>query len=134
MSAEENKAVIRSFIEQALNNNELVAPDFVELDPMPGQAQGVEGLKHVLEMLFTAFPDLHWSIEEQVAEGDKVVSRYIWRGTHQGDFLDIPATGKRVEVPVIVIDRVVNGKLTDSRMIMDQLTMMQQLGVTPASG
>lgn len=109
--------------------DEIVAEDFVELDPLPGQRQGREGLKEVIGMMRTAFPDLHWAVEETVVSGDKVVSRFTWTGTHRGTFLGIPATGKSVSVKGVVIDRVLDGKMTDSRILMDTFGLMQQLGV-----
>ena len=111
--------------------DEIVAEDFVELDPLPGQAQGREGLKQTLAMLFAAFPDLHWTTEEEAAEGDKHWSRFTWRGTHRGDFMAIPATGNQVVVNGVVIDRIVEGKMVDSRILMNDLSLMQQLGVIP---
>jgi steroid delta-isomerase-like uncharacterized protein len=114
-------------LEQA---DELVAVDFVELDPLPGQRQGREGLKEVIGMMRAAFPDIHWAADETVASGDKVVTRFTWTGTHQATFLGVPA-GRSVNVKGIVIDRLVGGKMTDSRILMDNLTMMQQLGVVP---
>ncbi|MBV9468988.1 MAG: ester cyclase [Abitibacteriaceae bacterium] len=140
MSAQENKAHILRFTEQVLNNHnlaacdDLVAPDFVELDPFPGQEQGREGLKGVLAQMRSAFPDIHWSIEEQIAEADKVVTRFVWRGTHQGEFFGVPATGQQVAVPGVVIDRIVEGKMQDSRILMDTLSLMQQLGAVPPPG
>ena len=133
-----NKAVIRRFIDAVLNEkqlrvaDEIVAENFVELDPLPGQRQGREGLKEVLAMMSAAFPDIHWVVEEMVAEGEKVVTRFTWTGTHRGTFLGIPATGKGVAVKGVVIDRVVGGKMTDSRILMDTMGMMQQLGVVPS--
>ena len=112
--------------------DEIVAEDFVELDPLPGQEQGREGLKQILSMFFAAFPDLRWTVEEQIAEGDKVVSRFTWRGTHKGEFLGISPTGGQVTVKGVVIDRVVEGQFVESRILMDNLGMMQQLGVIPA--
>ena len=134
-----NKAVIRRFIDEVLNQkrlevaDEIVAVDFVELDPLPGQRQGREGLKEVLGMLSGAFPDIHWVVEEMVGEGDKVVTRFTWTGTHRGTFLGVPATGKSVAVKGVVIDRVVSGKMTDSRILMDTMGMMVQLGVVPGA-
>ena len=133
-----NKSVIRAFTEDVLNQgrwermNELVKEDFIELDPLPGQQQGREGLKDVLVGMRTAFPDMHWTIAEQVAEDDKVVTRFTWTGTHRDTFLGIPATGKPVEVKGVVIDRLEAGKMADSRILMDTFGMMQQLGVIPA--
>jgi steroid delta-isomerase-like uncharacterized protein len=134
-----NAAVIRRFIDEILNQgrfevaNEIVAEDFVELDPLPGQQQGRQGLVDVLKMLRTAFPDIHWNVEETIVEGEKVVSRFTWTGTQQGEFLGIPATSRCVSVKGVVIDRVVNGKMTDSRILMDTMGMMQQLGVIPSA-
>ena len=82
----------------------------------------------------TGFPDIHWVVEETIASGDKVVSRFKWSGTHRGDFLGIPATGRRVTVPGVVIDRLNAGKMADSRILMDTMGMMQQLGVVPGPG
>jgi steroid delta-isomerase-like uncharacterized protein len=135
--SEENKALINRFVEEVLNGknlavvDEIAAEDFAELDPFPGQQQGREGLKQVLAMFFAAFPDFRWTTEEQIAEGDKVVSRFIWSGTHQGDFMGIPSTGRQVTVKGVMIDRIVDGTWTESRILMDNLGMMQQLGVIP---
>jgi predicted ester cyclase len=82
-------------------------------------------------MLFAAFPDQKWTIEELIAEGDKVVNRFTWRGTHRGDFLGIAPTGSHVEVKGVVIDRFADGKIADTRIQMDNLGLMQQLGVVP---
>ena len=137
MALAENKAVISKFVEEVLNQgrleraDELVALDFVELDPLPGQQPGREGLKQVIAAFRTAFPDIHWVIEEMVAEGDKVFSRFTWNGTHRGEFFGVPATGKQITVKGAVIDRVLNGQMVDSRILMDGLGMMTQLGVVP---
>jgi steroid delta-isomerase-like uncharacterized protein len=101
------------------------------LDPLPGQQQGREGLKDVIGGMRAAFPDIHWVIDEMVAEGDKVVSRFTWTGTHRARFLGIPSTGRKVTVKGVVIDRLADGKMADSRILMDTLGMMQQLGVIP---
>ena len=136
--SDRNKAVIQTFIEEVLNQqrldraDQLVKENFVELDPFPGQQQGREGLKAVLGMLIAAFPDMHWVVKEMVAEGDKVVTRFAWTGTHRGTFLGIPATGRAVEVKGVVIDRLENGLMADSRILMDTMGLMQQLGVVPA--
>jgi steroid delta-isomerase-like uncharacterized protein len=138
MAAAENKAVLASFVEEVINEgkleraDDLVAIDFVELDPLPGQQQGREGLKQVINAFRTAFPDTHWVIEEMVAEGDKVFSRFTWHGTHRGEFLGVPATGRQISVKGMVVDRVVAGKMVESQILMDSLSMMRQLGVIPA--
>jgi steroid delta-isomerase-like uncharacterized protein len=140
MTLEENKACGRRFAEEIINKGnmgvdpELVAEDFVELDPFPGQQPGREGLIDIIAMIRTAFPDLQWTIEELVAEGDKVASYNVWRGTHQGVFLGIPPTGKRVTVSCMVFDYFVDGKFKESRLLMNIMSLMQQLGVVPSPG
>ncbi len=139
MSTNDNKGVIMTFIEEVINQgrleraDDLVVEDFVELDPLPGQAQGREGLKEVIGQIRSAFPDIRWTVDEMVAEGDKVFSRFTWSGTHEGAFLGVPATGRRITVKGMVIDRLVSGKMADSRILMDTLGMMQQLGAAPAT-
>jgi steroid delta-isomerase-like uncharacterized protein len=137
MAAAENKAVIASFVEEVINKGRLervddfVAVDFAELDPLPGQQPGSEGLKQVIAAFRNAFPDIHWVIDEMVGEDDKVFSRFTWHGTHRGEFLGIPATGRQTTVKGMVVDRVVSGKMVESRILMDGLSMMRQLGVIP---
>jgi steroid delta-isomerase-like uncharacterized protein len=83
--------------------------------------------------MHAAFPDMHWVVEEMVAEGDKVFTRFTWTGTHRGPFLGVPATGKSVTVKGVVIDELAGGKMSRSRILMDSLGMMQQLGVIPSA-
>ena len=138
MLESENIATLQRFVEEVINQgrldaaDELVEENFVELDPLPGQRQGREGLKEVIAMMRAAFPDIHWTVEETVAAGDKVVTRFTWTGTHRGNFLGIAATGRRVSVPGVVIDRLHAGKMADSRILMDTFALMQQLGVIPS--
>ena len=133
MSTNDNKSVLMTFIEDVINQgrleraDDIVIENFVELDPLPGQAQGREGLKEVIRQMRSAFPDIRWTIDEMVAEGDKVFSRFTWSGTHEGAFLGVPATGRRITVKGMVVDRLVAGKMVDSRILMDTLGMMQQL-------
>ena len=137
MTTAENKKVVAAFVEDVINQgrleraDDLVALDFVELDPLPGQQQGREGLKDVIRGMRAAFPDLHWALDEVVAEGDKVVSRFTWTGTHRATFLGIPSTDRKVTVKGVVIDRLAEGKMADSRILMDSLGLMQQLGALP---
>jgi steroid delta-isomerase-like uncharacterized protein len=140
LSEARNVATLERFVEEVINQgqfeaaDELVEENFVELDPFPGQQQGREGLKDVIRMMRIGFPDIHWTVEETIASGDKVVSRFKWTGTQRGEFLGIPATGRKVTVPGVVIDRLNDGKMADSRILMDTLGMMQQLGVIPGPG
>jgi steroid delta-isomerase-like uncharacterized protein len=137
MSMAENKKVITAFLEEVINQgrleraDDLVALDFVELDPLPGQQQGRQGLKEVIGGLLAAFPDMHWAIDEMIAEDDTVVTRFTWTGTHRGTFLGIPATGKGVTVKGVVIDQLAAGRMAKSRILMDTMSLMQQLGVIP---
>ena len=134
MTTEENKRTIQRFIAEVLNQKNLdpldtlVAEDFVEVIPFPGQGPGREGLRETLREFIAAIPDMHWAVEEQIAEGENVVTRFTMSGTHQGLFLGIPATGKAVKVWGIVIDVVREGWMVESRMLMDIAGLMQQLG------
>jgi predicted ester cyclase len=105
-------------------------PDFVEHIPAPRQGQGLEGMRRWLEeVYFPAFPDVRWSAEEQVAEADKVLTRFVWRGTHRGEFAGIAPTEERVEVWGMVLDRIADGKVVESRILHDTVSMLQQMGV-----
>src|SRR5580704_19278410 len=101
---QDNSSVVRRFIEETINQGQIesaarfVWEDVVEQVPFPGQGPGLEGLKDVLRGMRTAFPDLNFSIKEQIAQDSKVASRFEWTGTHQGEFLGVRATGKRVAV------------------------------------
>jgi steroid delta-isomerase-like uncharacterized protein len=137
MSAEKNAAIVRNFVEQVITQGDIdsaaqfVCEDVVEQVPFPGQGPGLKGLQDVLRGMQSGFPDLNFAITEQVSEGDKVASRFEWTGTHRGEFLGVPATGRPVRVWGIVIDRLENGRIKDTRIIMDSLGLMMQLGVIP---
>ncbi|HEY6375482.1 MAG TPA: ester cyclase [Edaphobacter sp.] len=134
---QDNSAIVRDFVEETINQGRIdsterfVWEDVVEQVPFPGQGPGVEGLKDVLRGMRAGFPDIHFAIEEQIAEGDKVLSRFEWTGTHRGEFLGVPATGRLVKVWGMVIDRLVEGRIKETRIIMDALGLMMQLGVFP---
>ena len=139
--SEENKALFRRMFEEVINQgnisliDELVAPDFVEHEELPpGAPAGREAVKQLFSMLHTGFPDLKATIDDVIAEGDKVVARTTWSGTHQGEFMGIPPTGKRASFGVIDIVRCADGKLVEHWGQMDSMGMMQQLGVVPAPG
>jgi steroid delta-isomerase-like uncharacterized protein len=139
MSLEQNKAVVTRFVEFITTGNtaiadEVVAPDYLEHDPFPGQQPGREGLKAVILMTRAAFPDLEWVMDEMVAEGDTVASRFTWRGTHRSAFLGVPATGKQITVTGMVFDRVVEGQLVESQLLMDILSLLTQLGAIAPPG
>ncbi len=131
---EDNCSIVRRFIEETINQGQIDAAtrfvweDVVEQVPFPGQGPGAEGLKDVLRSMRNAFPDLHFSVEEQIAEGDKVLTRFEWTGTHRGDFLGVPATGRSVKVWGMVIDKLQSGRIKETRIIMDIFGLMMQLG------
>jgi len=139
MSTEQNKALVREMVEEIFNRgnidraDDFLAPDFAEREELPpGLPGGREGVKQLTTMLRGAFPDLEATIDDLVAEGDKVVIRQTWTGTHTGgDFMGIPATGKRASVGVIDIIRVADGKFVEHWGPMDTAGMMQQLGAMP---
>jgi len=137
--SEDNKARIREFIDRVLTAGEIDATgdyfhdDMVEEVPLPGQGPGLEGLKETLTRIRQAFPDLHWSVEEQMAEDNRVLTRFLWSGTHQDEFLGIPATNRVVRVWGMVIDRFEGRKVKSTRILMDTVSLMQQLGVVPAA-
>lgn len=111
---------------------DLVAEDFVELNPLPGQGPGRAGLADVLAMMFAGFPDLRWTLHDTLVEGDRVMGFSTWTGTHQGDFMGIPATGRTVTVEAWTIDRYRDQVFVESRIIMDVAGLLGQLGVLPA--
>ncbi|HEV2712617.1 MAG TPA: ester cyclase [Gaiellaceae bacterium] len=133
---ETNKEVARRFYEEVLNKrnvdllDELVVPDYEEHDPLPGQRTGLDGLKDRVNILIEGL-DPHFTIEDVIAEGDKVVVRWTNSGTNVGDFLGIPATGRSFRTPGIDIYRMEGGKLAEHWHVVDQLVQMQQLGLLP---
>jgi predicted ester cyclase len=114
--------------------DEVLAPNFVDHFAQPGVQPTREGLKQSLIALKKAFPDLRYTIEDAIACGDQVIHRLSATGTMKGDFMGIPATGKRASWTEIHIGRGVNGRLTEHWAVVDQLGMLVQLGVVPAPG
>ncbi len=137
---EKNKALNRRFVEEVINQgdldviDELIDPGAVDHAAPPGFPTGREGAKHFATMTRSAFPDLHLTIEDMIAEGDKVVMRGTWSATHEGEFMGIPATGKQVTVSQIDISRVADGRMVEHWGQFDALGLMQQLGVVPPPG
>jgi steroid delta-isomerase-like uncharacterized protein len=144
MSTEENKALARRYWEEVLNQHnlaavdQLVAPNFVghfsALPKEPKEVQDLEPVKQVLSMYLTALPDIQLTIVDMIAEGDTVVFRHTFRGTHKGDIMGIPPTDKQVNVTGIDIFRIVEGKIVEQWTNADDLGAMQQLGVVPSMG
>ncbi|HET9905083.1 MAG TPA: ester cyclase [Anaerolineales bacterium] len=139
MSSETNKTVSRRFFDEVFSKGNLAVADQIivkdQVNSGPGNPSGLlpglEGTKQLVTMYRNAFPDVHFTIDEQIAEGDKVMTRWTAHGTHQGELAGIPATGKSSTVTGIAIDRLVNGKIAESWGIFDEFGMMQQLGVIP---
>ena len=136
---EQNKALVRRIFEEGINQNkqgvfeELIAPSYVNHD-VPAPTPGLEGFQMVIGVFLAAFPDMRVTIEEELAEGDKVITRGYFTGTHKGDFQGIPPTGKQIKVKYIDIWLVENGKLVENWVRLDELGMMQLLGVIPTPG
>ncbi len=137
MSVEENKADTRRVTEEFWNKgnmellNEFWAINYVHHDPTNPEISDLEGFKQWVIMTRTGFPDLNVTIEDIIAEGDKVVTRYTFRGTHKGDLGEIPPTGKEVTTTGITIDRFADGKIVESWFNGDDLGLWQQLGLIP---
>lgn len=133
MSAEANKNLIRRLIDEAQSQgkldvvDELLADDFVDHTPFPGVPPTRTGVKMLFGYLRSAFPDLQVRIHEQIAEGEKVVTRKTFEGTHRGEFMGVPSTGRSVAFEVIDILTVRDGRIAEHRVVFDQLSIQQQL-------
>ena len=139
MSTAENKAVIRRILEECNKGkesamaamDELCAPDYVYHGTGVFPDMDLAAGKQMTIAFYTAFPDTHWAAEDLIAEGDKVVVRATLRGTHRGEFMGIPPTGKAVTFTAIYVSRIAGGKYVEDSGIEDQLGLMQQLGAIP---
>jgi len=134
--SETNKATARRYFTEVHGRHdldvcdEIFHPDFVLIDPLVDEPiRGPEGMKALLEAYWLGLPDVVAELHEQIAEGDKVVSHYTTRGTHTGDMLGIPATGKRYELRGVLISRLVDGKIIEEQDYRDDLGMLRQIGV-----
>jgi steroid delta-isomerase-like uncharacterized protein len=140
MSAEQNKHIVRRIFAQVWSQGdesaipELVAEDHAFYLPGAPVAAGLEGYRQVLRLYRTAYPDLVLTAEDLIAEGDTVATRYTGTGTHHGELQGIAPTGKPVTVPGITLNRLRDGKITETRVEFDQLGMLQQIGVVPPPG
>ena len=139
MSTEKSKSVVLRFVEEVQNQHdisvmdELFSPDFVDHSGISALSN-LDGAKQFFTMFFTAFPDIQVTIHDQSVEGDKVWTRKTFHGTHQGEFMGIPPTNKSIEINVIDIHRVFDGKITEHWAVADMLSLMQQLGAIPPPG
>jgi steroid delta-isomerase-like uncharacterized protein len=140
MGTEENKANSRRFVDEVINRgnfavvDELASPNFVDHSSPPGVPPTNEGTKAFFAMLRAAFPDLRATVEDQFAEGDRVVQRVTTRGTMRGAFQGMPASGKEATWSGIHITRYADGKVVEHWGVVDQLGMLAQLGFAQAPG
>ncbi len=140
MSTEENKALYRRYYEALSQRDyarfdEIFAPTYVYHAPgLPDPVAGPEAFKQLVSGYVAAFPDVQPAIEDLIAEGDKVVARLTYRGTHQGEFQGIAPTGKQISMSSIDIVRIADGKIVEEWESPDNLGLLQQLGVIPTPG
>ena len=139
--SETNKAIVRRFFETANAGNidqwdEILVEDYVHHDPqMPPEMQrGRDNYKQGISGFLSAFPDGHLAVEDLIAEGDRVVSRIVFNGTHNGDLMGIPPSGKPVTFNMIGIWRIAGGRIAEGWVNFDILGVMQQIGVIPEQG
>jgi predicted ester cyclase len=139
MHAEANKQVVRRFVDEyqtAANEQsfaELLHPEVVDRSRPPGIAEGAEGVRQQFEAFRAAFPDFHAVIHDQIAEGDKVVTRKVFHGTQRGELMGIRPTGREVQIEVIDIVRVEGGQIVEHWNVVDRLGLLQQLGALDAA-
>ncbi len=140
MSVEENKALLRRYVEEVLNKGNIdavdkfFAADCVDHTAPPGTPPGVDGIKQLLTATLAAFSNLYVTIEDMIAEEDKVVSRMTGLGTHTTKFMGVAPTGRELTIMQISIDRIAEGKIVEHWGLADQMALMQQLGVVPSTG
>jgi len=139
MDVEEMKRIDRRYAEEVLDQGRLDVIDEICADDYVGHVPGFppsdrEGDKQLVGMMRAAFPDIRFTLEEQVAGGDRVLHRLTGRGTHGGEFMGVPATGRTVQATGMNINRFANGKIVESWGVIDLLGIMQQLGVVPSPG
>lgn len=137
MSQQDNKAVARRYYGEVLNQrnvellDEIAAEDYVEHDPFPGQGNGRADLKARVRLLHNAFDPLEFTIEDLIAESDKVVVRWTNAGNNSGSFLGMPPTNKDISIAGVDIHALRDGRLAEHWHVVDQLTQMQQMGLIP---
>src|SRR3954463_13874639 len=139
MTTENNKPIMHRFVE-FINNasgqlaTELISPDAVFYVPgSPVPMHGPGGYLAIVNMMRGSFPDIQWTLEDMVAEGDKIAARFIMRGTHQGAFFGVPPTGKPIAVQAMNFYRLVGGQFVEERGQPDLLSLLQQIGSAPTT-
>jgi steroid delta-isomerase-like uncharacterized protein len=138
VSTEENKRISWRLQEEVFGQgnlksvDELLAPDYLSHAPGdPELSRGPEDIKQIVRAYHSAFPDINFTVEKQVAEGDMVVTRWIARGTHRGEFMGIPPSGRRIEVSGMSMDRISRGRIVENWNNWEALEMMRQIGAIP---
>ncbi|MDQ3587130.1 MAG: ester cyclase [Actinomycetota bacterium] len=135
--ADQNTDLMRQFYDEVMNKgdldriSELCTEDVVDHEAPPDMPKGIEGVKAFVQMFREGFPDLQAMMEDSVAEGDRVAARVRFTGTHDGEFMGVPASGNRVDVEAIDIVRIVDGKCAEHWGVTDNLALMQQIGAIP---
>jgi steroid delta-isomerase-like uncharacterized protein len=135
MNLEQNKAIVRSYLDEIVNKKNMAALDsYISEDAIFNNARGFkQRFPAIMQAILSAFPDHHLTIQDQVAEADKVVTRVIFRGTHQGPFNGIAATGKPVEWSGIAIDRLADGKVVEMWHLQNTAGLLQQIAAPPSA-
>jgi predicted ester cyclase len=140
VSTEDNKALVRRFVDEVQSKgnadliDEICSAEFVNHSAPPGIPTDCEGIKIVTAMFRGAFPDSYFTVEDMVAEGDKVATRKTFHGTHESEFMGIPPSGRTVTMGLIDIVRISEGRVVEHWSMGDNLGMMRQLGVVPQPG
>ena len=140
MSSEQNKVLLQRLYNEVFNNgnlaviDELIAPEAITHEESPVGNAGREAVRFLANTFHTAFRDFHVTPEDMIAEGDKVVARATFTGTHKGELMGIPPTGQAVRVNLIDFVRFANGQMVEHWAITDNMSLMEQLGVMPAEG
>lgn len=138
MTSEANKLTMQKFVEFINTASETLADELISPDAIfhvpgnPEPMRGPAGYLEIIGMMRGGFPDIQWTLEEMVAESDKVAARFIMRGTHQGTFFGVPPTGKKIMVQAMNIYRLSNGQFIEERGQPDMLGLLQQIGAVPS--
>jgi steroid delta-isomerase-like uncharacterized protein len=140
MSAEQNKSIVRRWVEEGWNKGDMsvvdqvYAPGYVQHEPAPETVTSSEALKQYMGAYLTAFPDLQLSVDDLVAEGDKVVWRFTSKGTQTGPFMGMPATGRTGSITGLVMFRLENSRIVEGWVNIDALGLLEQVGMIPTLG
>lgn len=137
LDTERYKAMDRRVVDEIINGgnldvaDELFAPEYVYHGPGGQELRGPEGFKQLITVYRTAFPDIELTVKDMIAEGDRLAVRFTIHGTHEGDLMGIPPTGKKISITGNIVYRIEDGMFVESWETFEQMTMMQQLGVLP---